>query len=310
MSGLHHSVGMAFGVSGLVREKGYYKTADGARMIRRTRDAAEQIVARYQMAEHAVKSGYPETERYYLTQNGHPYVHSDGENYIMTDLISHAEADFAEPEEFMRIVKAVARWHGCVRGAASSAALHKGRPLVPLTDSFRSDAEALNAIHKRIRKQSKWSDFDVLFIKHYPAYKAQIQRARQLLDSTGYVKRWHKAHQMHHVCHNGLKEDCLRINLGEVYIAKLDHAAAGYQLTDLCSLLRRREKEYGDTDRSRAFEAYSSVLPTEPEEEIILEAMLLYPLAFTKIVLEYYQKKRSWTPVSMENKMLEILGLK
>ena len=38
MSGVHNSLTSAFGVSGLAREKGYYKTSDQAKIIRKTKD--------------------------------------------------------------------------------------------------------------------------------------------------------------------------------------------------------------------------------------------------------------------------------
>ena len=311
MSGLHHSVISAFAVPGIVKEKGYYKTRDGTRMIRKTKDTAGQISARHHIIEHCIKAGYPWIDRYHLTQFGQPYIFADAENHIMLDLIPHREADFTDAQEFIMVVEAVARWHACARDLALPSALHIGRPPVPLTDSFRTQAETLTAIHKRIRRQSKWSDFDVLFLKSYHEYKERMHRARQLLESTNYLKRWQKARQMNHICHGGLKEECLRIHKDKVYITKLEQATVDYQLNDLCSLIRRREKLDKDVqqiDRNTIYKAYSKILHTEPEEEVILEAMLLYPLAFVKIVLEYYQKKRSWTPVAMANKMREILG--
>ena len=308
MSGLHHSVTTAFGVSGIIREKGYYKTMDGTRMIRKTKDGSDQVLARHQIIEHCVQAGYPWMDQHHLSQSGKPCVFAEGENYIMTDLIRYREADFSDPKEFIKIIESVAKWHSCARGVPLTTSLCKGRPPTPLTEEFKAQGEALDAIRKRIRKQSKWSDFDVLFLKNYPGYREQIQRALKLLESTSYLKRCQKARQMGHICHGGLKEDCIRIQTDRVYITKLDQASIDYQLIDLCGLIRRREKRQKDLERSKILEAYDRILLLEPEEEVIIEAMLLYPLAFIKIVTEYYQKKRTWTPIAMINKMKDILS--
>jgi len=310
MSGLHHSVTTAFGVSGIVKEKGYYKTTDGTRMIRKTKDGRGQTWARYQIAEHCCKNGYPWLDRYHLSKSGHPYVFAEGESYIMTDLINYREADFSDSQEFLAVVKAMAHWHNCARNITFSgeASLHKGRPPISLAETFKIQGEALDTIRKRIRKQSQLSDFDVLFVKHYPSYRERIQKAQQLLENTGYIRRCYKARQMNHICHGGLKEDCLRICNNQVYITKLDQAIIDYQINDLCALIRRREKGQKIMEHSQIIEAYSQVTPLEQEEEVILEAMLLYPAAFVKIVSEYYQKKRKWIPVAMANKMKEILA--
>ncbi|MCL2398271.1 MAG: hypothetical protein FWC91_00830 [Defluviitaleaceae bacterium] len=317
MSGLHHSVTMAFGLSGTVREKGYYKTTDGMRIIRKTKDGRSQILAWHQIKEHCNTSGYPWMDRYHLTNSGNPYAFADGEHYVMTDNFHNREVDFTDNQEFLKIVKAIAHWHSCARGISFSneASLNKNQLLEPLTEIFKAEGKALDIIRKRIRKQSQLSDFDVLFVKHYPNYRERVQKAHQLLESTGYLKRFNQAHKMSHICHGNLKEDYLYLHGDQVYITKLNHATLDYQLNDLCSLIRRREKkrrhqkDQKELSHNIILEAYSQVMPLETDEEVILEAILLYPSTFIKIVTEYYKKKRSWTPVSMANKMQEVLKL-
>jgi len=310
MSGLHHSIFKAFGISGIVKEKGYYKTTDDTKMIRKTKDRKTQIWAKYQIVEHCSRTGFPWMEKYYLSKEGQPYVFADGEHYIMTDLIKYREVDLSDIPEFLKTVESLAYWHKCARGIQfnDKASLHKGYSSTPLINIYETHGEALDIIRKRIRKQSKLSDFDVLFVKNYPSYRERIHKAQQLLESTNYLRRCHHARQKNHVCHGGLKEDFLRFHNNQVYITKLDQAVADYQLNDLCALIRRREKKYKDMERCQIINAYNKMTSFEPEEEIILEAMLLYPASFVKIVTEYYQKKRTWIPASMLNKMKEILA--
>lgn len=306
MSGLHHSVATAFGVSHVIREKGYYKTVDGKRVIRKTKDACEQILARYEIIERCIQAGYPWVERFYMSQSGKPYVAADGGLYVMTDLIRCPDANFSELAECLKAVRAIARWHSCARGAGLTLPLYKGRPPIPLIEEYRTQSEAIASILKRVRKQSKWSDFDVMFLKSCPDYGERIQQALQLMEGTSYLKRFNKAKQAGHICHGGLKEACLRICGEHVFITKFDHIAVDYQLNDLCSLVRRGQN--AGLEHEKILEAYNQIIPLDEEEEVILEAMLLYPNAFVKLVTEYYQKRRSWTPIAMANKMREILA--
>ena len=307
MGGLHHSVAIAFNVSGTIREKGYYKTTDGKRVIRKTKDGHRHIRALHEIKNHCKEAGYPWMDQNHLAKNGQPYVLSDKEHYVMTDLIHYREANFADPMEFLKIVEATACRHKAARNIKFSkeAALYVSAS--PLTEIIQEQKEHFETIRKRIRKQSKLSDFDVIFVKHYPEYQERILKAQKLLESTGYLKLFREAKEKNHICHNSLKEDCLRIYGDWVYITRLEQATADYQLVDLSNLIRRREKEHKDLKRDKIVEAYSKILFLEREEEIILEAMLLYPSAFIKIVNEYYQKKRSWTPAYMTNKLREAL---
>jgi len=309
MAGLHHSVISAFGASKVIREKGYYKTIDGTKMIRKTKDDRGQIMARYQLLDHCNKTGYLWLERYHLSKDELPYVYYDGEYYIMTSLFKHKEADFTVDSEFFKVVKALASFHKAARSVTFSdgAFLHKKSLITPLTEVIQTSSINLDAIRKRIRKQSKMSDFDVLFVKHFSDYRNRVFRALQLLESTGYLKHLTKARQHYHVCHGALKEDCLKIWDDHVYITNLENTKISYQLDDLCDLIRRRERKT-PINVATVIDAYSDVLPLKPEEEVILEAMLLYPAAFVKISTEYYRKKRSWTPISMINKMQEVVN--
>ena len=312
MSSLQHLVAMSFGVSGIVRERGSYKTTDGTREIFKTKDVQGQILARHQIIEHCKKAGFPWMDHYYLTRQGYPCVFADGDNYVMTNRLQCRDTDFSDAAEFLQVIQTIAHWHRSARDVAfkDGAELSLSKNATPLTEIFRAKCEALDVIHKRIRRQSRWSDFDVLFLKNFSGYRERIRKALLMLEGTGYLKRWQNARQMGHICHGRPKEDCLRIceKSGEVYITKLDDAAVDYQLTDLWAIIRRKEKADGPTDRSLIARAYSEIIPLEPEEEIILEAMLTYPLAFVKIVTEYYRKKRTWTPVSLSNKISEILS--
>lgn len=309
MAGLHHSVISAFAASKVIREKGYYKTIDGTKMIRKTRDERGQIIARHQLINHCNQKGYLCIESYYLSKDGQPYVIFDGEHYIMTSLIKHPEADFSIDSEFFKVVTALANFHKAARDIVfdEGAFLHKGRHAPPLTEVMKADSASLDTIRKRIRKQSKMSDFDVLFVKHFSDYRNRIFRAQQLLESTNYLKYLANARKFNHICHGFLKEDCLKIWDNQVYITNLESAKIGYQLNDLCDLIRRRERKI-PVNINTVIEAYSEVMPLMPEEEIILQAMLLYPSSFVNISVEYYQKKRSWTPISMINKMQEVVG--
>jgi len=322
MGGLHNSITNAFGVQKVFREKGNYKNSDSTLLIRKTKDS--QIPARYQLCRHCSKAGYPWLESYHLSRDGKPYVLYEGEYYVMTDLIGHPEADFNNEAEFLQTVTALASFHKVARG------IEIGEKIPPLTEEMRIQGAKIDGIRKRIRKHNKLSDFDLMFVKNYSDYRDRIKRACQLLENTGYFKREANAFKQGHICHGALKENCLRVYGHDIYICKFESAYRGYQLRDLAELIRRREKKLigkaeefeeaaGDeTEKgikliknginlSRICETYSQVLPLDPEEEVILGAMLLYPAAFVKISLEYYQKKRSWTPVSMANKMQEIL---
>ena len=313
MSGYHHLLAREFGVPSLIKEKGYFVTTDGTRQIRKTKDSPVTITARYQLTLHCMKN-YPWMEKYYLAKNGQPYALTEGDYYIMTDHLPYPEADFSNPSQLAASAESLALWHKSARDISFSDGAFLPHELFPLTDILQNNITSLGIIRKRIRRQSQLSDFDVLFIKNFDKYKDRIVNALELLKGTNYLKRFENARNMNYICHGSPKENCIRIKDGKAYITKLDNGKINYQLNDLCIFIRRAKKAHdnaqntGQLKQYEIIEAYNKVLPLEPDEEIILQAMLLYPSAFVKIVFEYYQKKRTWIPVSMLNKMREVLS--
>jgi spore coat protein I len=227
----------AFGVQKVFREKGNFRNADSTLLIRKTKDS--QISSRYQLCQHCSKSGYPWLESYYLSRSGKPYVIYEGEYYVMTDLFRHTEADFSDKPEFLRSVSALAGFHKAARG------IEIDGKVPPLTEEFQIQGIKIDNIRKRIRKQKKLSDFDLMFVKNYSDYRDRIKRAENILESTSYLKREAEAVKRGHICHGALKENCLRVHGNDVYICKFESAHKGYQLRDLADLIRRREKKGG-----------------------------------------------------------------
>ena len=313
----------------IVKEKAYYicDTADGLRMIRSTADTAEHIIFQHTIKEHVSEAGYPRTDRFYLCAlTGLPYVLSGDERYVMTDFWDYREADFTNPDEFLLIVESVAHWHTCARHINFPATPSSDDllPTFPIgnqsgisssVDFFRKQGSALNTVKKKVSKQARLSDFDVMFIKNANSYAQQISDAAALLETTGYAACQERAQQENYICHNTLKEESLRVNDHDIYITQYADASIDYQLNDLCGLIRRYGQHENDPAVAGAsihqvLAVYNRIIPITQEEIKILYALLLYPYNFIKIVTQYYNKKRTWTPSAIINRMQAVVDQK
>ena len=313
-AGLHNAVVNGFGILGKVgREKGCYKVAEGKKWVRKTGDPAAVLWARLQAKTHCAAQGYPWLEQTYTAKDGAPYVFADGAYFEMTDRFLLPEVDLTDQSQFLHAAEALAHWHKACQAVAFTAGAVPRQQPKDLTKQSRSDADALQRIRKRLRKCSGLSEFDVLFIKHYDFYAARIQQAGEIFTDTQYEARRQAACARGQLVHGALKEDCMLVEAAQnaVYITKWDNIRHDHPITDLCALFRRRQKKAAPSAEAQAeaLAAYQAVVPLNADEVSALTAMLLYPAPFVAIVAEYYQKKRSWTPIALINKMEEVLAL-
>jgi spore coat protein I len=314
MGELHASVLKNFGLDGrILKEKAYFicETPDGPKKIYKTSDSTGHILFQHQIKEHVYNAGYCWLDRYGLSVSGQPFVVFGGENYVMTPFIPGRETDFTGWADVARALEELARFHICARHVSfcETAARLEGPSLDEL---FHRQSADFSVIAKRVRKQPRLSDFDVLFIKNYQFYASQIQQAITVLKQSDYPALRLQALSQNQICHHGLKEESLILERNQVYITHFTDAAVDVQLNDVGMLLRRYAKQSArhTVPILRALEAYSQTEPLPGSAMAFLYAHLLFPWNFMKIVIQYYSKKRSWTPNALINRMVSVVSEK
>jgi CotS family spore coat protein len=315
MAELHDAVLQAFNLGGgrLRREKSYFicEKPEGLYKIGKTSDAGDHIILQYQLKEHLITSGYPWVDRYALTTGGQPFFTAGGENYVMTTHFRGKDTDFENWADFSRAMEWVARWHACARDVKlPSIILPETTQQPPLTGFFQKQAAELSAIAKRVRRQPRLSDFDVLFIKNAAYYADRINDAINGLEQTDYAAAYARALSARHFCHNSLKEESLTLFDGHVYITHYSDVALDLQLNDLCGLIRRYAQRAGRhaVPIGRLLESYHRIEPLNRSSLAILYVLLQFPWQFMRIINQYYSKKRTWTPNAMANRMFTVVS--
>ncbi len=303
-----------FGAFGLnvkktVREKTYFicETSDGLLKAAKTAEPAERIELMHSVKEHIAGTGYPCVDRYRVTPAGLPYAQLGGETWTVCEFMRGREADFESWDDMRRIIGSVRRWHQCARGVAAGSGLAAAQPLNEL---FCKKAAELAGTAKRVRRQTRLSDFDVLFIKNIAYYTEQINKAAALLDESGYAAQYGLALAGGHVCHHALKEESLELCDCGVFITHYEEAAFDTQLADLAALIRRYVGRAGSraVHAGGILEEADKAGPLPDGSAKVLHAFLTFPWQFMKIASQYYSKKRTWTPNAIINRMQTVIS--
>lgn len=297
-----------FGFNGIraVKERGYYlcKTLNGTAKIYKTSEPHRAIHLRHGLLTQLEKAGFPWTDSIALSVHGTPYVQLGRETYIMSRNIDGRDMDLNCPQDVILALESLAHFHIAARGFADTGP----EPAPPLSDIFDKNHAFLTKTARQTGKISRLSDFDIMFIKSAPQYISHAQESARLLAQTGYAALYAAAAGQRHICHNALKEENLPISEGKCYITNFTEAAIDTQITDLASFLRRyARRSKREIPIGKLIEIYDRIHPLPASATEIIYAILVHPWQFVKIVRQYHNKKRGWTPIAIMSRMQTLL---
>jgi len=299
----------------VIREKSYFicDTSSGLKIIRRSGDEPDNIIFQHGIKEKLYEEGFARTDRFRLSEEGLPYSVHNGEIYVMSDFLPYKEAGFVNAEEFRNIVEATAQMHRFGRLGERPGAEAGGKIYAPACDcltEFRKSAAKLAAVKKKIGRQARMSDFDVIFLKNYAYYTKRLKSSIQLLEKTDPAAGLAQAVREGRVCHHGLKEETVLTDAGDVYITRFSGALFDTQLHDLADIIRRylRNTSGSGFGIFQILDIYDKINGVSDEDVKVLTALLKYPHHFIKTVNQYYSKKRTWAPGAMISRLRTIVA--
>ena len=289
-----------------VKQRGYFlcETPSGTAKIAKTYEPHRAIHLRHGLLELLEGAGFSHTDKIMLSTRDMPFVQFGRETYVMSKHVAGRDMDLNCPQDMVLALESLARFHIAARGFDSL-----GIPVAPrLTEVFDKNHAFLTKMAKQMGKTSRLSDFDIMFIKNVPQCIEMARESAQLLVQTDYTALYAAAAEQCHICHNALKEENLPIYQGECYITNFTEAAVDAQITDLASFLRRYARRSNrEIPLDKLMEIYDRICPLPNSAPEIIHAVLVHPWQFVKIVRQYSNKKRGWTPIAIMSRMQALL---
>jgi len=301
----------AFGIHGrrIKKEKGrFFCEIDSNHMsVYITSETPEAICAQHLIKEHLATKGFIWTDCYKSSNIGQPFVQIGREAYVMVKYPKmRRETDFENEADVLQAFKFLAKFHVAVCDLPQLAVSIPKSP--PMPEIYARQISELTQAGKQARRGPRMSDFDVSCIKHSPRFIEIMQDSINRLEGTNYAALHAQAINQGTICHNALKEENLLVAEGATYIINFSEATIDLQLADVAALIRRYAQRSGKSIPARhLLEAYDAINPLPKDACEILYALLIFPWAYTKIIAQYYSKKRNWTPGGLINRMESIL---
>lgn len=283
-------------------------TDKGIKVIKQTNIDCEKIIFLNDLKTHLCLNGFYHIDNYNITSSGLPYVNIDDAIYIMTDYNKDGEEyEFCDIFETRRVIETVARLHKATIGFDKS---FKTKKNVTILDVFEKKQKKLKDIKRFVNKQKNMSEFDFMFIKNFQYFYEKTQKSIEILKKYNYNDlNLNKQCQM--ICHNNLKEENIIISK-EIFLINFENVAQKHYINDLAMFILRYIRKHGKEFLSlnEILDIYNKINPIENKYLPILYAILNFPERYIDICKSFYDKKRSFTPISIANQFENILKLK
>ena len=289
------------------KERGAFicNTLVGDVKITKTNDNPDVIYFAHAVKEQAAMQGFLATDRYFTTVTGVPFVRMGFDTFTAVRFVGRRELDLSVCDDVKQAVKQLALLHKTLRNVNAKGAMAKNDQA-----QFMHGEEILSQGVKQAKRQKKRTDFDMLLLNNADKYISLIYNAQAQLSATSYENLFSQAINTGDVCHNILKEAFLIPAAGELYITHFTHAQKNLHIHDLATFIRRYALKSNRTlSKQTLLEIYQEHYPQPTEMREILDALLLYPAPFLKVLGQYFEKKRRFTPAGILQRMESVLDI-
>ena len=261
-----------------------------------THENLESVLFQHEVKEHLHRTGFTQTDRFFVTEQGLPYHQASGDLFTVARGFGSPNVDYAQKDQLLAVVAELGKIHKISEGVKFGGEPRRRRVLTPPEKAL----SFMSSQRKKLLKAGKFSEFDMIFLRTYEKVEPYIQAwgsiPKDVLGNNNYI------------CHNLMKEENVFLEDTPIF-TNFAAASYGHYLTDLAYLVKRYLKAdpQGDLPMTDIFEAYKTGHPEAILDQDFFEAKLMYPDKFIKVVKEYYIKNRSFAPKAYLTRIEECL---
>lgn len=279
------------------------KTDKGLRELKKARERMNSIRYAHDVKECLYHNGFTDISRFYNTMDGQPCFVKDGTIYVLEELLPATPLEEDGKEAFIKGAETLGRMHFCAKGLTSNF-VQWDKKRLPIQISKRK--VELAKIKRRIQRQGGYDAIDLLVLDNYHTYMEQTMQAEALLQQADYSALIEKAEKQGAFCHHSFKGENLRIgDGGKLYVSGFEGCSSDIALLDLAAYLKRYMKKTDGTKDGviQMLEAYKKYNPLDKNEEVLLQALTIYPEKFMRLINEYYNKRRACVSPAMQERL-------
>ena len=218
------------------------------------------------------------------------------------------EAELESLEDAMLVARQLGQMHTFCTGLDPMEGSRISMRWYEVPERMEKRLRQMQGFCKMVRRSSRYTDFDLLFLDHFQEHYDEAKEASELMSGPEYQSEAHLAETQWAFGHNNYSNHCVYKARGQLLIAGFEKSCFMLPILDFVKLYEKILRKYDwDYDIGmRILEEYEKCQKLNPWEEKILFASLLFPERFWILAEAAYSSKRNWIPQVYWRKLEEI----
>lgn len=281
-------------------------TDKGTKLVRQLNKDDSKILFAASAYEHLANKGFEGLSRINRSEAGKYFVEYNEEPYVLQDYVSGKVLEVRTPGDAAQAAGALAELHrageGFVPVSGSRARVDWGKWM----EKFKAQAISIKKYIELAEAKTEKTRFDKLFLKYAAEYYDRMYSAYLILKNNNYMEKVHESMNSNQITHKELKKHALlRSDQGLLFVTNMENCGYDIREVDLATLL----ESFPSKSKNRAemvtaaIRAYSEVLPLDGDSIKIIQAFLVEPKKFFKILQKYYGRRNGYTEAELINKL-------
>ncbi len=221
----------------------------------------------------------------------------NNEIYVVMDVIEGHECSFYNPIELKLCAENLALMHNASIGLKKYLESKYNNQFldISLDKKLKNISFKLIKIKNMVSKYMYKNEFDTIFLNNVDKYIKEINICEQYLDKEEYSKLRGEEDKIS-LCHNDLAYHNFLINNNIINILDFDYMTIDIRIMDVADLIIKSIKNaaFDLKKMNIVLDSYEKINRLSIGEKKILKILLMIPKDFCSIVINYYEKKKSW----------------
>ncbi|MDF2841378.1 MAG: CotS family spore coat protein [Clostridia bacterium] len=254
--------------------------------------------------EYLAERGFCNMSRINKTQSGSYTVSLNGSRYVIQDYVRGGIMEIKTPEAAAKAAKALALLHKAGQDFVPLPGSHARVDWGKWMDKFKANSINIRKFNKNLENKADLSRFDKLYAMHAGEFYEKMFNAYLIMRNFGYLEKVQQSMKQNQLIHSEFRRHSLLLNdKDEVFVVNLENCAYDIREADIATLLESFTGSNKAELVMAALKAYSTIIKLDRRSIKVIQAFVLQPKRFYKVIERYYGRKKNFTEAELVNKL-------
>ena len=279
-------------------------TDQGTKMFKRYKRDDAKIAFAAAVYEYLHSRGFNNISIINKTLKGEYSVLYDAKAYLLQNFTPGKTYYIKEQEDAAKIGRILAELHvageGFIPPSGCQARVDWGKWM----EKYKSYANNIKKFKEANEIDGTKTKFDKLFIKHADIYYDKMYKAYLVLKNFSYLEKVQQAMKTNQITHKQFRKHAVMFkNKSELFVCNMEDCAYDIPEIDIADLLESFSGNKKLQLAKAALEGYCEVKKLDRKSIKIIQAFIMQPKRFYKVVDRYYGKKKNYTETQLIQKL-------